>query len=137
MFSCSCFFFFFSRRRRHTRCALVTGVQTCALPISYRRHFGFHPPYRQPRLRLGPVDERYVVHTALFRAWASPGTRCPRQCSSDDAPAHIAAPADRCRRSEEHTSELQSPMRISSAAFWSKQKPHSRQNNTQPNKQIH
>src|SRR3546814_9510750 len=26
--------FFFSSRRRHTRCALVTGVQTCALPIS-------------------------------------------------------------------------------------------------------
>src|SRR3546814_13211787 len=27
-------FFFFSSRRRHTRCALVTGVQTCALPIT-------------------------------------------------------------------------------------------------------
>src|SRR3546814_15051016 len=30
MISC---YFFFSSRRRHTRCALVTGVQTCALPI--------------------------------------------------------------------------------------------------------
>src|SRR3546814_8204518 len=31
---CSFYFlFFFSSRRRHTRCALVTGVQTCALPI--------------------------------------------------------------------------------------------------------
>src|SRR3546814_11372606 len=33
---CQCyvlFVFFFSSRRRHTRCALVTGVQTCALPI--------------------------------------------------------------------------------------------------------
>src|SRR3546814_7130368 len=29
-------FFFFSSRRRHTRCALVTGVQTCALPIYLR-----------------------------------------------------------------------------------------------------
>src|SRR3546814_2082928 len=28
--------FFFSSRRRHTRCALVTGVQTCARPISER-----------------------------------------------------------------------------------------------------
>src|SRR3546814_19452549 len=28
------YFVFFSSRRRHTRCALVTGVQTCALPIS-------------------------------------------------------------------------------------------------------
>src|SRR3546814_5722690 len=30
--------FFFSSRRRHTRCALVTGVQTCALPISLFLH---------------------------------------------------------------------------------------------------
>src|SRR3546814_2249725 len=30
---CFLTFFFFSSRRRHTRCALVTGVQTCALPI--------------------------------------------------------------------------------------------------------
>src|SRR3546814_8555928 len=29
-----CALFFFSSRRRHTRCSLVTGVQTCALPIS-------------------------------------------------------------------------------------------------------
>src|SRR3546814_1427791 len=29
----SFYVFFFSSRRRHTRCALVTGVQTCALPI--------------------------------------------------------------------------------------------------------
>src|SRR3546814_12529860 len=29
-------FFFFSSRRRHTRCALVTGVQTCALPICWQ-----------------------------------------------------------------------------------------------------
>src|SRR3546814_1136479 len=42
MYLCFCLFvfvsffvlFFFSSRRRHTRCALVTGVQTCALPIS-------------------------------------------------------------------------------------------------------
>src|SRR3546814_5128390 len=33
-YTCFVFFFFFSSRRRHTRCALVTGVQTCALPIS-------------------------------------------------------------------------------------------------------
>src|SRR3546814_4319964 len=29
-------YFIFSSRRRHTRCALVTGVQTCALPISLK-----------------------------------------------------------------------------------------------------
>src|SRR3546814_12643954 len=32
------FLCFFSSRRRHTRCALVTGVQTCALPISYVKY---------------------------------------------------------------------------------------------------
>src|SRR3546814_9099653 len=32
--ACCLWLFFFSSRRRHTRCALVTGVQTCALPIS-------------------------------------------------------------------------------------------------------
>src|SRR3546814_18384976 len=41
--------FFFSSRRRHTRCALVTGVQTCALPISaeYCNQLPVHPrhPY--------------------------------------------------------------------------------------------
>src|SRR3546814_11924407 len=39
LFECYVLFFFFSSRRRHTRCALVTGVQTCALPICrYRRY---------------------------------------------------------------------------------------------------
>src|SRR3546814_3755829 len=38
--------FFFSSRRRHTRCALVTGVQTCALPISrlVEAHVALHRP---------------------------------------------------------------------------------------------
>src|SRR3546814_2823892 len=36
-----CMCFFFSSRRRHTRCALVTGVQTCALPICERLPPGF------------------------------------------------------------------------------------------------
>src|SRR3546814_8276607 len=36
--------FFFSSRRRHTRCALATGVQTCALSISYV--LSFNPAQR-------------------------------------------------------------------------------------------
>src|SRR3546814_1474070 len=35
--------FCFSSRRRHTSCALVTGVQTCALPI-YLREQALHGP---------------------------------------------------------------------------------------------
>src|SRR3546814_2664461 len=42
------YFFFFSSRRRHTRCALVTGVQTCALPISF-------PRLRRSGLRRSPL----------------------------------------------------------------------------------
>src|SRR3546814_19917795 len=36
-FVVSCLYFFFTSRRRHTRCALVTGVQTCALPQAVPR----------------------------------------------------------------------------------------------------
>src|SRR3546814_8826411 len=49
-------FLFFSSRRRHTRCALVTGVQTCALPISTKA------------LRLSELGHRclsFVLATAL------------------------------------------------------------------------
>src|SRR3546814_18063186 len=45
--------FFLSSRRRHTRCALVTGVQTCALPISAE------PAVRHSlAVRIGPVGFR-------------------------------------------------------------------------------
>src|SRR3546814_16642704 len=40
-------FFFFSSRRRHTRCALVTGVQTCALPI-YKKSVRGYPSGTDP-----------------------------------------------------------------------------------------
>src|SRR3546814_2704550 len=43
---CGCFFF--SSIGRHTRCALVTGVQTCALPIS--RNFGVNLITMHPQL---------------------------------------------------------------------------------------
>src|SRR5881409_4266799 len=46
MYFCFFFFFFFSSRRRHTRCETVTGVPTCALPISCR--FDAPRPHRQP-----------------------------------------------------------------------------------------
>src|SRR3546814_10708087 len=55
-----CFvFFFFSSRRRHTRCALVTGVQTCALPISFSK--------RQPQLQAAFV--RCGFHAEKARIW--------------------------------------------------------------------
>src|SRR3546814_4131144 len=47
--------FFFSSRRRHTRCALVTGVQTCALPISVAQE-----RERNPRLGRGRTLDEFV-----------------------------------------------------------------------------
>src|SRR3546814_9268260 len=51
-------FFFFSSRRRHTRCALVTGVQTCALPI------------------LSEIDAKRVAtaHQLVSEGWREPLT---------------------------------------------------------------
>src|SRR3546814_16894095 len=46
--------FFFSSRRRHTRCALVTGVQTCALPICMRMLLAD----RRLEARLGMAGDR-------------------------------------------------------------------------------
>src|SRR5881396_4240085 len=45
------FCFFFSSRRRHTRWYEVTGVQTCALPISGRHGGGCLDGGRSPRSR--------------------------------------------------------------------------------------
>src|SRR3546814_2218637 len=69
--------FVFSSRRRHTRCALVTGVQTCALPISASWPLisgGTHMQFRETRL-----PGAYVVEMQPFtdergqfaRAWCS------------------------------------------------------------------
>src|SRR3546814_5905432 len=51
------FFFFFSSRRRHTRCALVTGVQTCALPIWTQgaNPYAGIPRARRKRLSVPPT----------------------------------------------------------------------------------
>src|SRR3546814_1034514 len=93
-------FFFFSSRRRHTRCALVTGVQTCALPICCLS-------CEHPR-----TDRTCVV----ARRWREVGRTGgpPRR--------NRGAVRQGQRRSEEHTSELQSLMRISYAVFCLKKK---------------
>src|SRR3546814_133846 len=69
------FCFFFSSRRRHTRCALVTGVQTCALPI-YRPVAaglpGLRRSVRSPRQE-GQRDEGRG-RRALVTAEAAPAT---------------------------------------------------------------
>src|SRR3546814_2921437 len=85
------FFFFFSSRRRHTRCALVTGVQTCALPIclgstrcagcacpssAVDRRRAPRPPPTNPRSGVRRSEERRV------------GKECVSTCRSRWSPYH-------------------------------------------------
>src|SRR3546814_2123018 len=128
-----CVYFFFSSRRRHTRCALVTGVQTCALPIlrvqyeARRLHLLADGSRVDPVQRLGvararpccggvvdddvgPAGLEQLVHGAI-----EVGSR--RASGPDQRGVEIVV-----ERSEEHTSELQSLMRISYAVFCLKKK---------------
>src|SRR3546814_5561202 len=57
------FMFFFSSRRRHTRCALVTGVQTCALPILLGELLG--PEQREVEVRATVVDRADLARRGL------------------------------------------------------------------------
>src|SRR3546814_2768426 len=68
-------FFFFSSRRRHTRCALVTGVQTCALPICSR----------SPRTRAcGRSTAPSCTATGCSGPCPAPGRRSPCVCRSEE-----------------------------------------------------
>src|SRR3546814_565939 len=95
-------FFFFSSRRRHTRCALVTGVQTCALPISSSstdggregmlevrcRASGDYPRPRSPLSRGCSRRPRRARHLLRRSMQPSAGPPHPRY-----SPPLIAAPA--------------------------------------------
>src|SRR3546814_3533788 len=118
---CVCFVFFTSRRR-HTRCALVTGVQTCALPIVGGALPGLEPA--EEAARLGIDREAVVAGLALQ---PRPGVEHVQAAEEDlvmggdrlGSTGGIGRKGD-CEgegRSEEHTSELQSLMRISYAVF--------------------
>src|SRR3546814_9906024 len=142
-----CFIFssllFFSSRRRHTRCALVTGVQTCALPISVEeicRFFGVPPfmvGHTEKSTSWGTGLEQQTlgfqkftlrrrlkrIEQALEKQILTPRDRADGITIEFNLEgllrADSSARADFYRemRSEEHTSELQSLMRISSAVF--------------------
>src|SRR3546814_8712415 len=89
---CSYFFsFFFSSRRRHTRCALVTGVQTCALPIfRHRQELAEALPDRARRLplaserRLHSRRRRVIDRSEERRV----GKECVSTCRSRWSPYH-------------------------------------------------
>src|SRR3546814_9791588 len=123
--------FFVSSRRRHTRCALVTGVQTCALPIfagCALAAITYFPAFQMLTAAANPAMAAAQAHAAVT-VTADPGA-CSFQfdpvgqnkferTGCDIAKAALAKAGV---RSEEHTSELQSLMRISYAVFCLKKK---------------
>src|SRR3546814_3144195 len=145
-------YFFFSIRRRHTRCALWTGVQTCALPIlralsSCRDATNTNAsnnqanqeatdqvlanvPVSAPAIQTGwlpivSLDDRTVYgdlaaatrHGGEVKIW----TLIDHQTIQSEAGDSYLSSKGQWR-SEEHTSELQSLMRISYAVFCLKKK---------------
>src|SRR3546814_3371879 len=91
------FIFFFSSRRRHTRCALVTGVQTCALPICLAgvpMNFPsrWHPAKSVAAMRFCCALEEDQAALARFARGAF-ASYFDRQENLDD-PAVLAAVAD-------------------------------------------
>src|SRR3546814_9671004 len=124
--------FFFSSRRRQTRCALVTGVQTCALPIFFGALARVELAVEQPLTQSESGDDHRFATQAPKQGReqrrAVPQRRDPRvgqfghvtQPRFFESRDRLAKP--RHRRSEEHKSELQSLMRTSYAVFCMKKK---------------
>src|SRR3546814_6550303 len=81
--------FFFSSRRRHTRCALVTGVETCALPISLTGQASSHldltistvgEAHSRPRRSLNPLFVEWLM--GWPPGWRSEERRVGKECVS-------------------------------------------------------
>src|SRR3546814_8106246 len=127
-------YFFFSSRRRHTRCALVTGVQTCALPIlpAPERTDAYQRLARiaQHKLRQRHSGILMLDHSrtsASLKRGSQVGMPIEGLALQGDKQLPLGNTAGVGRdthplRSEEHTSELQSLMRISYAVFCLKKK---------------
>src|SRR3546814_5854767 len=121
--------FVYSSRRRHTRCALVTGVQTCALPISDAMVVWF----RLVDDALTTADKRsYQAAVRYLKAAKKAAAAADAMVEFEVRVAglrethrrrpSLIAMLDKAGRSEEHTSELQSLMRSSYAVFCLKKK---------------
>src|SRR3546814_4363638 len=104
--------FFFSSRRRHTRCALVTGVQTCALPISadldQPPNASSSPARQQPNQdqelsrRDGASHLSLLVQRNLAQRKHTPPLR-PARCAGFAEPAGFSEGAS-CPRGKRRTS---------------------------------
>src|SRR3546814_9351028 len=127
--------FFFSSRRRHTSCALVTGVQTCALPIYAPKDHGTIGRHEAPLDKFAAIvgiqkdhPPRQAQGAAIEFGYDTlqrgpPPTRSLPLCKGKSQPFdHRIAARNASQRSEEHTSELQTLMRIAYAVILLKKK---------------
>src|SRR3546814_15197478 len=91
-------FFLFTSRRRHTICALVTGVQTCALPISASARPDGSCPSPCRRSRPFPAAGNHRARRVRRRRGPPPG-RSPRRAATADraraSPHYRHPPRDR------------------------------------------
>src|SRR3546814_8422783 len=120
------FCFFFSSRRRHTRCALVTGVQTCALPIS-QIDIGVGAEFVTRAQRIVPQAFLARFGEVIGQIGRRKDPVVERAGAPGPLFVRIAQAAAEHDRSEEHTSELQSLMSISYAVFCLKKKKDTKQ----------
>src|SRR5881296_2961948 len=98
------FFFFFSSRRRHTRCCCVTGVQTCALPISQpAANRGPSPPALLVWIENGPLElttsKNIILTSFLARISFDPVPQVRQHyvsCESEAQPNHCHSNSDEC-----------------------------------------
>src|SRR3546814_4819367 len=115
-------YFFVSSRRRHTRCALVTGVQTCALPILFKKQAN----HRRNSNAVCKCRPCALVGFLLYQFKSYRCCRCLLSSLISTLTNEVAESPTRkiwfAYRSEEHTSELQSLMPISYSVFCLKKK---------------
>src|SRR3546814_3092181 len=81
-------YFFFSSRRRHTRCALVTGVQTCALPICCEAAQHKRCSKFSRHLRVEILAEDHAVANFGRSEERRVGKECVSTCRSRWSPYH-------------------------------------------------
>src|SRR3546814_3066634 len=132
------FFIFFSSRSRHTSCALVTGVQTCAPPCLERsqrrgaRSGGTGIQMGQDCAVADPVPFYIVIYRHAFQILI-----CLQKQRNAESIVVDVIPVGTHGRSEEHTSELQSLMRISYAVFCLKNKTPTRPDGSETRSSSH
>src|SRR3546814_4651928 len=110
----------FSKRKRHTKCELVTGVQACALPVSAITPIDGR--YEEKTVRLRGIFSEYGLMRYRVLAEIRWLQTLAHNAEIPEVPALSASAQEKLERSEEHTSELQSLMRISYAVFCLKKK---------------